>query len=101
MSWSRPFSALQRHLAAWWEGECVDPETGMSHLWHAGCCIIFLIAYELRGCGTDDRPATVKSDLSWADLPEKTAPVASVADVLRNLEGYQTFVPHRRKEQDS
>lgn len=57
MAWSRPFAALQRHLAAWWEGEKVDPETGMSHLWHAGCCIVFLIAYELRGVGTDDRPA--------------------------------------------
>lgn len=56
MDWSRPFAALHRHLAAWWEGERADPETGYSHLWHAGCCILFLIAYELRGVGTDDRP---------------------------------------------
>lgn len=56
MDWSRPFSALQRHLTAWWEGEHADPETGYSHLWHAGCCIVFLIAFEIRGVGTDDRP---------------------------------------------
>lgn len=56
MAWSRCYSALMRHMTAWWEGERQDPETGMSHLWHAGCCILFLIAYELRGVGGDDRP---------------------------------------------
>ena len=56
MKWSRCFSALMRHMTAWWEGEHKDPETGMSHLWHAGCCILFLIAYEIRGIGEDDRP---------------------------------------------
>ncbi|HKI62870.1 MAG TPA: dATP/dGTP diphosphohydrolase domain-containing protein [Mariprofundaceae bacterium] len=56
MAWSRPFSALQRHLTAWWEGDSTDPETGFSHLWHAGCCIVFLISYEIRGVGQDDRP---------------------------------------------
>lgn len=60
MDWSRPFSALMRHMWAWWRGESVDPETGMSHLWHAGCCIAFLIAYEQRGVGTDDRPIISK-----------------------------------------
>jgi hypothetical protein len=58
MSWSRPFSALMRHMWAWWRGETADPETGMSHLWHAGCCLAFLIAYEQRQTGTDDRPTS-------------------------------------------
>ena len=57
MAWSRPFDALMRHLTAWWGGEDKDAETGMSHLWHAGCCVCFLIAYERRGVGEDDRPA--------------------------------------------
>jgi hypothetical protein len=48
--------ALMRHMTAWWEGESADPETGYSHLWHAGCCILFLITYELRGNGHNDRP---------------------------------------------
>ncbi len=55
MSWGRVFGALMRHMWAWWRGEQRDPETGMSHLWHAGCCIVFLIAYEARRTGTDDR----------------------------------------------
>jgi hypothetical protein len=56
MAWSRPFAACMRHLTAWFDGENKDPESGMPHLWHAGCCIVFLIAYELRDAGTDDRP---------------------------------------------
>ena len=66
LSWGRVFGALMRHLWAWWGGKGpttksflfgdLDDETAMSHLWHAGCCIAFLIAYEERGTGTDDRP---------------------------------------------
>lgn len=55
MDWSRPFGALQRHLWAWWEGEDRDPETGYPHLWHAATNIFFLIAYQARGVGKDDR----------------------------------------------
>lgn len=56
MDWSRPFNALHRHLSAWWSGETHDPDTGYSHLWHAATNLFFLIAYEARGKGTDDRP---------------------------------------------
>lgn len=66
MSWSRVFGALMRHMWCWWGGIGpttksflfgeLDDETKHSHLWHAGCCIAFLIAYEERGVGVDDRP---------------------------------------------
>lgn len=55
MDWSRVFGALMRHMWAWWKGENLDPETGHSHLKHAACCIAFLMAYEERGTGKDDR----------------------------------------------
>lgn len=56
MDWSRVFSALMRHMWAWWGGEAKDSETGKSHLAHAGCCILFLLSYEKRNKGKDDRP---------------------------------------------
>lgn len=56
MKYSRVFDALQRHLTAWWMDKQKDEESGCSHLWHAGCCLLFLIAYEIRGTGKDDRP---------------------------------------------
>lgn len=65
MKWGRVFGAAMRHLWAWWGGAGqtrqnfafgeIDPETGFSHLWHALCCIAFLVAYEARKIGDDDR----------------------------------------------
>jgi hypothetical protein len=42
----RYFSALHRHMQAWWGGEKLDPETGLPHLAHAGCCLLFLLSLE-------------------------------------------------------
>lgn len=53
--WSRVYGALLRHMFAWWRGEKCDPETGKSHLAHAGCCIMFLLEHEQRKLGEDDR----------------------------------------------
>lgn len=55
MKWGRCFGAMMRHMWAWWAKEQADPETGKSHLWHAACCLMFLIAYEQRKIGEDDR----------------------------------------------
>lgn len=55
MSWSRPFGALMRHAWAWWGGEDKDPETGLSHLAHCACNLLFLLHYEKFKKGEDDR----------------------------------------------
>lgn len=55
MKWGRVFGALMRHLWCWWRKDSIDAETGKSHLWHAACCIAFLITYEQRKLGEDDR----------------------------------------------
>lgn len=61
MRWGRVFASLMRHLWRWWGGENLDSETKKSHLWHASCCIAFLIAYESRQVGEDDRPFKQRS----------------------------------------
>lgn len=38
----RYFDALQRHLWAWKAGEVLDKESGLPHLAHAMCCLMFL-----------------------------------------------------------
>lgn len=60
--WSRYYSAMQRHLWAWWSGEDKDAETEITHLAHAACCLAFLMAYQNRNIGQDDRPNTGKKD---------------------------------------
>lgn len=44
----RYFDALQRHLWAWKKGEIDDPETGMHHLAHAMCCLMFLYEHDVK-----------------------------------------------------
>ena len=47
---ARYFAALQRHAIAYWgdgegSGEWLDPESGLPHLAHAGCCVLFLLTF--------------------------------------------------------
>lgn len=45
---SRYVSALHRHLYAWMDGETHDSESGLHHLAHAGCNILFLLTFALE-----------------------------------------------------
>ena len=45
----RYFDAAMRHLWAYKEGEQLDPETGVSHLAHATCCILFMNELDNEG----------------------------------------------------
>lgn len=53
--WSRLLGAALRHLFAFINGEDKDPETGLSHLAHLGCCVMFLLEHEARHKDKDDR----------------------------------------------
>ena len=55
MDFSRLIDAALRHVYAFADGEDADAETGLSHLAHARCCLAFLLEYEGRKLGTDDR----------------------------------------------
>ena len=43
----RYFDALQRHVWAWKQGEQFDPESGIHHLAHAMCCLMFLYEHDI------------------------------------------------------
>ncbi len=46
--WRRRYdSALERHLVAWRKGHWLDAESGLPHLAHAGCCVLFILSLEL------------------------------------------------------
>lgn len=55
MQWSRVFGALMRHMWKFWRGQELDEETGISHLYHASCCLMFLAHYQKYKVGEDNR----------------------------------------------
>lgn len=57
--------AMDRHLAAWWEGEDRASDSGALHLAHIMACCAILIDAEYMRKLNDDRP--VKMDDWWMD----------------------------------
>ena len=69
LSWGQTYSSLMRHLLAWNDGEEIDPESGLPHLAHAGCQLMFLLEYSQTGTGEDDRFSSI--DPTQASLARK------------------------------
>jgi hypothetical protein len=61
-AWSRPLAAAARHLYSYIGGEDKDPETGLSHLAHACCCLFFVLEFEETRTDLDDRYKPGKKD---------------------------------------
>lgn len=47
--------ACKRHLNAWFEGEDLDPDSGLPHLAHALACLAILTDAQAAGVLEDDR----------------------------------------------
>lgn len=55
ISYSRLISAAYRHLGAINRGEDLDPESGLAHSYHLGCCVMFLASMMKTRPDLDDR----------------------------------------------
>jgi hypothetical protein len=64
------FDATFRHLAAWWEGQDIDPLSGINHVGKAIASLFVLRDSMIRGNWVDDRPPAVDADI-WDDLNER------------------------------
>lgn len=53
--WRSVFGSGMRHMQAWLSGEDYDEESGLHHLAHAACNMLFLLQYYRTGVGVDDR----------------------------------------------
>lgn len=54
------YDALMRHAMAWWEGEDLDPDSGLSHITKAISTLVVLRDAMLNDMATDDRPPSTK-----------------------------------------
>jgi Domain of unknown function (DUF5664) len=95
MDWSRAFGALQRHLTRWFHGQDKDKETRLTHLANAGCCLFFLLSWELRKVGTDDRP---KLDPKVIEHMDNTDFMQSVFELIKQTQEKQ--ISEEEKEND-
>lgn len=62
LRWSDTMASLMRHLLAFNDGEELDPESGLPHLDHAMCQLLFLSEYYHTGTGIDDRWSMISDE---------------------------------------
>lgn len=55
-------NAAMRHLAAFWEGEDIDPDSGLSHITKVMTCLHVLRDSQIMGNDVDDRPIRAPDD---------------------------------------
>lgn len=57
--WTRVLASCLRHLFAFMRGEDNDPESGLSHIAHAQCNLLFIAYYlKMKNTAKDDRNAS-------------------------------------------
>ena len=60
--------AADRHLTAWFEGQDIDPDSGMSHITKAIASLTVLRDAQIVGKMVDDRPPAMAPAGFWEDL---------------------------------
>jgi len=65
------FDAMIRHMGAFWEGEDIDPDSGLSHVIKAIAGLMVLRDSMIKGNWSDDRPPKVKD--GWVQELNKKA----------------------------
>lgn len=80
------FDACMRHISAWWEGQDIDPASGLPHVVKAIACLVVLRDADYQGKLTDDRPPSLV-DENWVESLNQWASV--LLDKYPNPKGAQ------------
>jgi len=62
------YDACMRHLMSWWEGEDIDPDSGVPHIIKAVAGLFVLRDAQCMGLCEDDRPIRYTSGLDMEEL---------------------------------
>lgn len=91
-------ATVARHLASWWEGEDLDPDSGLSHITKAIASLTVLRDAMIRGNWVDDRPPKTDPKI-LADLNERAA--ALLAKYPEPKEAYTEYNYRGGKKRDA
>lgn len=92
----RYYAAMMRHIVEWRKGNLIDSESGLSHLTHAMCCMLFLMTKEEEDCikTTNQIPQTVKPKsgetywfINWWDEVDHATWIGDEVDKTRYCNG--------------
>ena len=70
------YDATMRHLMLWWEGEDIDPDSGLSHVTKAISSLFVLRDAMINQQFRDDRPVSVVNQEWLRELNKKAAAIA-------------------------
>lgn len=84
--------ATRRHLAAWFEGEDIDPDSGLPHLAHALACLAIIVDAQAAGKLNDDRMV----EGGWRPWVQELTPHVARLKALHSAKS-----PHHYTIQDS
>ena len=75
------YDAATGHIIDWWEGEDIDPDSGVHHLIKAMACLLVVRDSMLMGNFNDDRPLRYPEKHGRADFNEQ---VKEIVDKIPN-----------------
>lgn len=68
ISYNRIYAAILRHMFAWWEGEDIDPESGLNHLNHVCTNALILLSHIHNSRSDLDNRPTSKDNKDKVDV---------------------------------
>lgn len=98
-------ATMGRHMGPWWEGEDIDPASGLNHIFKAMSSLHVLADAILQGNLVDDRPIRAKNQ-KWLQDANKMVenisarypnPVESFTQVRADAEAAHVINPHVAK----
>lgn len=67
------YDAALRHLTAFWEGQDIDPDSGLPHIVKCLACLYVLRDSQHMGNWVDDRPPRIPDNDIWTSVLNKQA----------------------------
>lgn len=89
------FDATWRHLGAWWEGQDIDPASGISHVSKAIAGLIVLRDSMMQENWVDDRPPKTKNQ-NWVD--DQNSKASEIIDKIPDAKAPYTELGERAKK---